>query len=274
MQVKHTVGIAILLAAFNAACGGSGSSPTSTPVTPSSVDPGQVVVRDDFSADALDLSAWRLPEGLGSFYGRSQVRSPSDPPRASDGLLHLVVDTFNPTALVLGDSFLSSEIVSRRTFSVGRGVIVRARVRVTEGTPPGLVAALFFYGTDNQIHDEIDTELPTTLMASGQFLTNFFVAAPFTSAGQPVFASGISLGVFTELEIDWLPTTMVWKVDGRTVRETPTPSFRFPMAVHLNFWVPDVSFAAAYGSQLQPANNPRDNKTYRFDVDFVEVKTL
>jgi hypothetical protein len=231
-------------------------------------------LRDDFSAGALDLSTWRLPEGLGSFYGRSQVRSPSDPPRTSDGLLHLVVDTFNPTALVPGDSFLSSEIVSRRTFTVGNGVIVRARVRVPEETPPGVVAALFFYGTDNQIRDEIDAELPSALMASGQFLTNFFVAAPFTSAGQPLSSSGISLGVFTELEIDWLPTNTAWKVDGRTVREMPTPSFGFPMAVHLNFWVPDPSFALAYRSELQPANNARDNRVYRFDIDFVEVKTL
>jgi beta-glucanase (GH16 family) len=243
-------------------------------MAPSTADPGQIAFRDDFSADALDLSTWRLPEGLGSFYGRSQVRSPSDPPRASGGLLGLAIDTFNPTALVPGDSFLSSEIVSRRTFTVGRGVIVRARVRVNVGTPPGVVAALFFYGTDNQLHDEIDTELPTKLMASGQLLTNYFVASPFTSAGQPVLASGISLGVFTELEIDWLPTTTAWKVDGRTVREMPTPSFSFPMAVHLNFWVPDPAFAAAYDGTLQPANNARDNKTYRFDIDFVEVRTL
>src|SRR5262245_3829943 len=101
---------ASILCVLSVACGSKDSTPTdpSDPSSPPQANAGQVLVRDDFEAAALDTSVWLTPEGPGTFFGRTQIRPPSEPPKTSGGALHLAVDTFNPTALRPGDSFWGS----------------------------------------------------------------------------------------------------------------------------------------------------------------------
>src|SRR5689334_21522538 len=79
---------------------------------------------DDFSAPPSS-SLWDYnhfsPVNNPSFYGRTQIRQSL--PAASGGLLHLELDSYNPTALVPGDSFFGTEIISNQTFSTAAGGI-------------------------------------------------------------------------------------------------------------------------------------------------------
>jgi hypothetical protein len=63
----------------------------------------QVIFFDDFDGAELDLTRWRLPVWQsatdGTFLGRTQLRVEQNagPPTTSEGLLHLQLDTYNPT---------------------------------------------------------------------------------------------------------------------------------------------------------------------------------
>ncbi len=87
---------------------------------------GQVLLRDDFDGSALDTTKWFVPTGDGTFFGRTQIRPPSAPLTVGGGVIRLQLDTWNPSALVPGDSFFGSEI---DWVSLGRGLGV-AGVRV------------------------------------------------------------------------------------------------------------------------------------------------
>jgi hypothetical protein len=46
------------------------------------------------------------------------------------------------------------------------------------------------------------------------------------------------------------------------------------MTLRLNFWVPGPDFAAAYDPRLNPDRTRVENRTFFFEVDFVEVRAL
>src|SRR5688572_4999161 len=81
-------------------CGGSPAAPTPPP----NLTSGGVLLRDDFDGSSLDANTWLMPEGAGTFLGRTQLRPPSEPLQVANGLLRLRLDTYNPTALTIGDS--------------------------------------------------------------------------------------------------------------------------------------------------------------------------
>ena len=87
-----------------------------------------VLLRDDFDGSALDTAKWFVPIGSGTFFGRTQIRPPSEVLTVAGGVIRLQVDTFNPTAEEAGDSFWGSEIDTIETFScsvVGHCGVVR-----------------------------------------------------------------------------------------------------------------------------------------------------
>ena len=71
---------------------------------------------EDFNGGAVDESIWAYPTGDASFNGRTQMRLSY--PSVSNGLLHLQLDTYNPTANPVGQFFLrvgNSVTQKRRT---------------------------------------------------------------------------------------------------------------------------------------------------------------
>jgi len=99
---------------------------------------------DDFNGVAVDQSIWTFPTGAASFNGQTQMR-PSYP-SVSNSLLHLQLDTYNPTGNPVGNSFLGSEILTRGTATPGTGLIAEIRARMV--TPVnGLVGGAFLFIT-------------------------------------------------------------------------------------------------------------------------------
>jgi hypothetical protein len=243
----------------------------------------QILLLDGFDGDALDPGPWWLPEGPGTFFGRTQIRAPWLPPGVADGVLRLILDTHNPTALVPGDSFLGSEVRTRERFHPGDGTIaLEARMRFVDEAgrplPAGIVGALFLFETDGLVRDEIDVELLSRdlRLDLARFLTNVFQDDPFDQAGRKAFAAveGRGLGDFHRYRIEWSLDRIRWLVDGVVVRELHDDVPDQPMNARLNVWVPDAGFAEAYDGSLQPVAEARLNETWILEIDEVLIVRL
>ena len=44
--------------------------------------------------------------------------------------------------------------------------------------------------------------------------------------------------------------------------------------IRLNFWAPANGWTDAFSGKLAPARNARQNQTFYYDVDYVEVRTV
>ena len=53
------------------------------------------LLRDDFDGSSLDTSKWFVPSGPGTFFGRTQIRPPSEALSVEDGVIRLQLDTHN-----------------------------------------------------------------------------------------------------------------------------------------------------------------------------------
>lgn len=235
-----------------------------------------VLLRDDFSGGALDTGNWFVPAGAGTFLGRTQLRPPAAPPIVAGGHLRLQLDTYNPTALVAGDSFWGSEIVSQRTFTpAGNGLAFTTRVRLLDPVP-GYVGAFFLYTVRGTNRDEIDVELLSTELPRGRLLTNVFRGEGLASAGSPMLVPvpAPAAGGFLDLEIEWRPGQIRWKVNSIVVREAVANVPEGPMSLRLNMWAPSDAFPEAYDPTLQPTAAPTTNRSFIYEVDFVEVRTI
>lgn len=243
------------------------------------------LLRDDFNGDALDLSTFLLPSGPGTFFGQTQIRAPSLPPDVSDGVLTLLLDTHNPTALVPGDSFLGSEIRTREVFEVETGLSLRSRLRFVdppEGSlPGGIVGGFFTFGLEfpfggGPIRDEIDFELLTNDLGQESIFTNVFDDDGFNQAGDFVNASapGLDITEFAEYEIRLFPDRIEFLVNGSVVRvETDTLAID-PQDVRININVPNGGFVDAFNPAFEPVASAADNEQFALEVDFLEVRRL
>jgi hypothetical protein len=239
-----------------------------------------VLLRDDFDGAALDASKWFVPTGPGTFFGRTQIRPPSEALTVTGGVIRLQLDTFNPTAVVAGDSFWGSEIDTIETFAVASGLSFAARVRFVSGLPGGLVGSLFSFVFLPAIpgHDEIDFELLSNdvIAEEERVLTNVFDDDDFSQAGDKSFANvaGLDLTTFHTYEIRWRTDSVEWFVDGSLVRSESGTVPDDPQNVRLNFWAPDAFFTEAYDGTLAPVDVVGNNDIYYYEVDFVEIRRL
>jgi hypothetical protein len=245
-------------------------------------DEGQaeILLRDDFEGSALDATRWFVPTGPGTFFGRTQIRPPSVPLSVSGGVLRLQLDTWNPSALVSGDSFFGSEIDTIGIYGVGTGLSFSARVRLVAPIPGGLVGSLFSFVFLPAIpgHDEIDFELLSNDVASNEerVLSNVFDDDDFSQPGSPSFLAvpGLDLTAFNTYEVRWHPNRVEWYVNG-VLHRTETGIVPLePQNVRLNFWAPDAFFADAYDAALVPAAAESQNETFFYEVDWVQVERI
>ena len=235
----------------------------------------QVLFADDFSFP-LSTAKWDYNhfDSGGSFYGRTQQRQTL--PVDSNGVLHLQLDTFNPTGS--GVSFLGSEAISVPTFTTaGGGTSFEITARIV--TPvPGFVAGLFGFNLVDPvtgIHNELDTELLSNDAAAGRnrVVTNVYSNDP-PGPGHPLFVPAGDLTAFHAYRMEWFPDRVRWFVDGRFVREETVFVPQGALALRLNIWAPDASWADAYSASLQPAASEAANAVYHVDVDAVRVSQL
>lgn len=239
-----------------------------------------VLLRDDFDGPSLDTTKWFVPTGPGTFFGRTQIRPPSEVLVVTGGVIRLQLDTFNPTAVVPGDSFWGSEIDTIETFAVGSGLSFAARVRFVSGLPGGLVGSLFSFVFLPSIpgHDEIDFELLSNdvVAAEERVLTNVFDDDDFSQAGDKSFANvvGLDLTTFHTYEIRWFADHVEWFVDGNLLRSGSDTVPDDPQNIRLNFWAPDAFFTEAYDATLVPTAAVENNDIYYYEVDFVEIRRL
>jgi len=238
----------------------------------------EVLLRDDFDGPGLDATKWFVPTGPGTFFGRTQIRPPSEPLVVAGGVIGLQLDTYNPSALVPGDSFLGSEFDTLETYAVEGGLEFEARVRLVSPLPAGLVGALFsfVYLPASGTRDEIDFELLSNdlVAARERVLTNVFENDDFSQPGDKAFAdvAGLDLDAFHVYLVRWQANRVQWFVDGVLVREERNTVPDDPMNVRLNFWAPDASFVEAYDASLQPAATPDENEVFFTEVDWVEIR--
>ncbi|MCB1968419.1 MAG: family 16 glycosylhydrolase, partial [Candidatus Accumulibacter sp.] len=253
---------------------------------------------DDFNTPGPDVnrSVWTTPTGNAAFFGRTAIRNPDSTTNGSgritvsDGVAHLLLSTYNPTAWTAGDSFWGSAIDTIESFGFGNGVVgleFAARVRSPEQMPPGIVTSLFGYrvmSTQPLLHDEIDWEFLSNFYQPGidppSALTNHYAAQPF-GPGHPVqifLPSGFDFTDFHEYAIRYYQASggnnqgsMEWLVDGALVRVETGNLPAGPLSANLNIWAPGSDFSVAYSPTLQPTPNPSETIDYDYQVDWVSV---
>lgn len=232
---------------------------------------GTVVFRDDFNGGQIDSSRW----GVGTWkLGRTQL---GNVPVVSGGIAQLRFDTFR---------LKGSEIYSKTNFSRGNGVEFEARVRMNH-LPSGLVTSLFTYNTLNTLSDEIDIEFLSkqiNLSAGGSpmLLTtwnDWDGAHPVYNDGihhssQTAFINGLDVNLFHTYTFRWLPDRTEWLVDGVLVASSYLAQPDLAAPIRLNFWAPDSGWTEAYDGNLKSTANKRQNQSYYYDLDWVEVRQL
>lgn len=242
-----------------------------------SAAPAETLLRDDFDGDVVSADRWHIPTWVspidGSVVGRTQFRFTQNAslPSIEDGNAVIAVETFNPETV----SFLGTDLRSNRSFALGKGVHVIVRAKMNTATP-GIVGGIFLYGLkpgSTTYHDEIDFELLTNHPDAVQ--TNVY-ADEKLGIGNVQFvpyASG-SITDYHTYEIKWQPRQVSWIIDGQVVRTDTRHVPAGPMTFHLNIWVPDPGWSAAYGANLQPATSANANQIFSMSVDSVIIKSI
>ena len=247
------------------------------------VKTSNVLFRDDFNGTSLETDNWLAGTWK---LGRTQL---GNMPIVTGGIAKLKFDTFN--AADPGRSFRGTEIGSKMMFSRGQGIEMEARVRVNS-MPAGLVASFFTY--DSQLSDgvvysdEIDFEFLSKQIASSPATSDPVLTTtwnnwdnstqiytePSTYTSQSVNVLGLNLAQFNTIVIRWLPTRVEWLVNGQLIQIAETAVPDEDTNIRLNFWAPLSGWTDAYSNKLVPAKNARQNQTFYYDVDYVEVRKI
>jgi hypothetical protein len=243
-----------------------------------------VIFSDDFnnngpiSSTKWNFNEWTPPNGGGSFYGRTQQRQSL--PIAENGVMRLRLDTWNPPPPGwVGPwppnnnfAFYGSEAITKQTFSVGQGIAFEARIRYAQ-TQPGIMGGFFTFAGPDSSHDEIDFELVST--RQNQVQTNIYHNIPLGN-GNPEFEPVTKLTEWHTYRIEWTPTSVTWRVDGKAVRTTtaPTEVPTKPMNLHFNIWGQVANNPPYSDPSLNPATSAAGNQTFYMDVDWTKVETL
>lgn len=230
------------------------------------------LLRDDFLDPNLDQTRWGIADWK---LGRTQLGLK---PEIKQGLARLSFHTLG---------FIGTEIYSQQFFSRERGLEIKVRARLGK-SPAGLVSGIFTYTTDSAgASDEIDIEflskrtvvarksLPMMLSTWRQWDE----ARTDLSEGSHHWTTHISLremdpSVWHEYVIRWLPDRTEWFVDQQFVASTTEAQPDQPTRIRFNLWAPSASWGQAYSTFLMPTLNPKADRKYFLDLDWVEVNQL
>ncbi len=237
------------------------------------------ILSDTFDGTIANSSLWHIPTWVsstdGTFIGRTQFRvtQNSSLPTLSSSNVNITVQSYNPT----GFSFYGTDLISNQIFTSGsQGIDIVIRAKMNTPLQAGTVGGIFLYALkpgSNTLHDEIDFELLGNQLGSVQ--TNVYANEPL-GAGHPIsysYPSGTATDYHT-YEIKWLPTQVLWYIDGTLVRTENTYVPAGPMYLHLNMWAPDNGWANAYSAAIQPTSNSTANQIFTMSVDSVNVQQI
>lgn len=232
---------------------------------------GAVLFRDDFNAGELDASRWAVGNWK---LGRTQLGTV---PVVAGGMAQLRFDTYRLTG---------TEIYTRDAFALGNGMEFEARVRMNY-LPSGLVAAMFTYKSQNGLSDEIDIEVlskqvnasvggaPLLLTTWNDWdETNPTYGDGIHQSSRSVFVNQLDVNSFHTYTIRWLPGGTEWWLDGNLIARSTEAQPDLATPFRINFWAPAATWSTAYDASLKPAKNPRQNRSYYVDVDWVEIRAL
>ncbi len=238
-----------------------------------SFSPASVLLRKNFSGNAVDATKWHFPYWGGYELGRTIFKDDSYP-EIKDGNVTISVESYNPE----DDSrstFYGTSLVSNKHFPLKKDYIhVKICAKINSSTP-GVVGGIFLFAFRDEgedLHDEIDFEIVTS--EPDAVMTNVYKNEPL-GAGHPqfsVYASG-KITDYHTYEIKWEPDKVPWFVDGNLVRTETERVPEIPMELHLNAWVADAIWEQAYNSDLQPAASFDANQVFAMSVDSVEITT-
>jgi beta-glucanase (GH16 family) len=232
---------------------------------------------DDFSGNSVSSSKWHIPTWVsptdGTVVGLTQFRftQTSALPAVDNGNAIIVVESYNPTAF----SFYGTDLRSNQSFALGTGIHITVRAKMNT-TTPGIVGGIFLYGLkpgSTTYHDEIDFELLTNLPNGVQ--TNIYSNEKLGTGNVQfvTYASG-SITDYHTYEIKWQPNHVSWFIDGNLVRTDTRYVPTGPMTFHLNIWVPDPGWPAAYDPNLKPATSASSNQIFSMSVDSVHIQSI
>jgi hypothetical protein len=212
----------------------------------------ETLLYDDFSGNSVSSSKWHIPTWV----------SPTD---------GTVVGLTNPTAF----SFYGTDLRSNQSFALGTGIHITVRAKMNT-TTPGIVGGIFLYALkpgSTTYHDEIDFELLTNLPNGVQ--TNIYSNEKLgTGNVQFVPYTSGSITDYHTYEIKWQPNHVSWFIDGNLVRTDTRYVPTGPMTFHLNIWVPDPGWPAAYDPNLKPATSASSNQIFSMSVDSVNIQSI
>ena len=239
-----------------------------------------VLFRDDFSGSSLNRNAWMV----GTWdLGRTVF---GNVPAVSGGLATLKIDTYNP--LKPGVAFRGTEILTKKNFSRGTGIEYEARLRL-RGMPDGFISAFYtFQNNSNGTLDEMDFEFlskwvnkPPSSTSENILLStwnDWNKYKPSYNDGirhrdKKLTVSSLDLNQFNTFKIRWLPDRTEWFVNGRYLWSTKDAHADAAMPLKLNLWAANSKWPDAYNAYFNPTSNPYANRSFYFDVDWVQVQT-
>jgi hypothetical protein len=272
--------------------GATGGVQVSTLASTSALS-GQIIFQDNFSTNGpIDSTKWHYPTGDASFFGRVQQRQ--ELPKASDGVMHLNLDTYNPTdphdphTSLLGTSAISGSAETPQFFNPSTmgplAFSVEARYEPNQdGTiQRGIIGGWLYLYSDNgnpDTHDEIDIEGMSNF--PNQIRTNIYHNEPpgnGTFKDYPL-AGDSTLATFHTYTIEWFKDMVVWLVDGvvvRTVTDHDPGRDLVPtqdMALHSTIWAGGPEWDTGDPS-LKAASTAGGDQTFTIDVKNVKVEKI
>jgi hypothetical protein len=243
------------------------------------------IFADEFNSGSLGGS-WNV-YGTDRWLSRTQFgNAPTFGTEGSTQFMRLRLDTYN--AEYPGTTLRGTEIHTKTQYGMGSGIQVEARVRAP-GLPSGIIWAFFLLGErgiwpDTYSRDEIDFENLTSL-ASNEIWTNIYNdfnpnINPEGGSEMIKTAAGLNRNNWTIYKIKWYPDRVEWWVNVGSgadilVRSETDPRLVTddPQSIRFNIWAADANWALAYGD-LPLADNPSQNTSYYFDVDYVRMTSI
>ena len=223
-------------------------------------------------------------------------------PRIEDGACIIEHHLYDPYASN-HQWFLGGEVRTVMGFQPNRAYRFEARVRCYSDRcasaespcvpyPDGLVTSFFLYGYDGATSDELDFEFLSKLTndpnyaAADPLLTDTWdESSQFAQCVAPG-PDGLDLSEWNTFRIYWYPDpprvewTWLDPVNGETTLRTELNASFIPdepMSLYFNFWAPPAGDwqdppCNPYDGDLQPVDDPSQNESSGYEIDYVEVR--
>ncbi len=242
-------------------------------------DPDAVLFYDDFDGDRLDREQWDISTvqiGRTEYGNEPQLRVTDE----GTNVARLRLNTYNPENPE-GEFLSGTSIRTYREFEQDQVIEFEARVRLVDTSENpisgGLVGAFSLY--NDVTRDEVDWSYLSSQLDESEILTNIYNNGFPMSVGDVEYTKveGLDISVFNTYTTRWFKDKIDYFVNGQLIRTGPNRGIlndvpEDPLRLYLSLFAPAAGFAKGYDEVLQPVGNASLNKSYFFDVDYVQVR--